>query len=394
MLVSNGPGELYTWVYPVFQTLRRLQPDWKISISLIPCQFASGREAEIAATFGADTVTSPKDYLAFAATGKRPMGLGDSKGFVLSLGGNQNMALELAKRLAYPGYSYKFVPAWNKHLSKLFVHDDHAFKKAQSLGVPERKLELVGNLVADAVDYAAPAQVSGSPHILLMAGSRDGFSIFLIPFMIALADYLHGVFPQSSFAWPVSRLLSAATLDNGIAGRESAILSGMAGVREGNRVISPAGAVIHMIEEHERYAHMHSADLAITIPGTNTLELGIAGLPSIVILPLNKPEAIPLEGIGHWLGLIPFFGKYLKRQAVKLFVEGLDLPVSLPNRLSKEALMLELKGKITAKEVAKEAQKLLDNPTLLLQKRKALLAAMPKPGAAKRLVESILRDFS
>ncbi len=393
VLVSNGPGELYTWAYPVFKTLRDLHPDWKVSISLIPCQYASGKEAEIASTFGANGVSTPKEFLTYTTTGKRPAALGDDSGFVLSLGGNQNMALQLGNRLGYPTYSYKFVPAWNKALKRLFVHDEATFKKAKRLGIPEGRLELVGNLVADAVEFVAPAQVSGKPHFLLMAGTRDGFSIFLIPFIIALADYLHADFPDASFAWPVSRLLSEETIRNGIAGREKAILEGMAGTRKGQKIITPSGAVIEMIEEHERYSHMRSADLAVTIPGTNTLELGIAGLPAIVILPMNKPEAIPLDGIGHWLGLIPLVGKYIKRHAVKLFVEGLDVPVSLPNRISSEALMLELKGKITAKQVASEAKQLLEQPERLATKRERLLATMPKAGAAKRLIESISKDL-
>ena len=52
VLVSNGPGELYTWVRPVLAELRRQAPERRVSISLIPCQFASGHETKIAETFG------------------------------------------------------------------------------------------------------------------------------------------------------------------------------------------------------------------------------------------------------------------------------------------------------------------------------------------------------
>ncbi len=393
VLVSNGPGELYTWVYPVLKAFREAKPDWRVVISLIPCQFASGREAEIASTFGADAVTSVKDYISFSSLGKKPEAFMGSEGLVISLGGNQNMAVTLAKKLAYKSYSYKFVPAWNKHLSKLFVHNNYSFAQAKRKKVPEEKLELVGNLVADVVGSVVPAVGVGSPHIVLMAGTRDGFSLFLIPFIIGVADYLIRVFPEASFVWPVSRLISEDTIQKGILGQEKAVMSGMSGGREVNTVLTPSGARIEMIEEHERHAHMRAADLAVTIPGTNTLELGIAGLPSIVVLPMNKPEAIPLEGIGHWLGLIPLIGKYLKRYAVKVFVEGLDLPVSLPNRDSKENIMLELKGSITAEQVANEAIALLNAPEVLAHKRERLLATMPKAGAARALVASILKDL-
>ena len=75
VLVSNGPGELYTWTLPVLRELRLRDPTLKISISLIPCQFASGHEVDIARGFGADAVTTPSQYLrAAAGTGSATRG--------------------------------------------------------------------------------------------------------------------------------------------------------------------------------------------------------------------------------------------------------------------------------------------------------------------------------
>ena len=393
VLVTNGPGELYTWAYPVYKELRRVAPELKLSIALIPCQYASGAESDTARSFGADAVTSPGDYLKFAATKRLPAALGDESGFVISLGGNANMALELASKLKYPTYSYKFVPHWDKRLSKLFVHDEATLKKARRLGAPPERVVEVGNLVADAVTSEQPVTDKGEPHVVLGAGTRNGFSIFLIPFLIGVVDDLAQHYPKARFVWPVSKLLSEKTLAAGISGEQAAVMSGKAGRREENLIYTPSGGVIEMVDDVTRYAHMRSADLAVTIPGTNTLELGVAGVPSVVVLPMNKPEAIPLDGIGHWLGLIPLVGKYLKRYAVKLFVEGLHVPASLPNRFSKEDLMLELKGTITSAQVAKAAHELLQNETDLAHRRERLLATMPKPGAAARLVNIILTDL-
>lgn len=391
VLVSNGPGELYTWVRPVLAELRKNHPEVKISISLIPCQFASGHEAELAETFGADVVTAPGDYLRFAALGRLPAGLGAPRGFVLSLGGNTGMALKLAAKLGYPAYRYSFMPYWSPKLRRLFVHDEKAHRKARLLGAPTGKLTRVGNLVADAVELAEPVEEKGNPHMLLIPGSRDGFAVHLIPFIIALADELGQRYPEARFVWPVSRLLQEKTLTDGIAGLERATLGGRAGRREGSAVLTPKGVRLELIPEEERYAHMRAAELAVTIPGTNTLELGLAGVPSIVLLPLNKPEAIPLEGPGHWLSLLPFVGVPLKRQAVRLAAP--HLPVSLPNSLSGEELMVELKGKITLEQVLAEAVKLLEAPEERARRKERLHATMPEPGAARRLVGSILADL-
>ena len=398
VLVSNGPGELYTWVQPVLAELRRypLRAHLHIHIGLVPCQFASGAETRIAATFGADSVSSPGDFARFMALGKRLPGLEHPtpNGFVLSLGGSAGMALDLGKRLGYPVYRYSFVPTWHRKLAALFVHDARAERRARLLGAPRERLEQVGNLVADAVKLAEPAPEPGNPHVLLMPGSRDAFAVHLIPLMIALADALGERYPQARFVWPVSRLLSEEAVKTGIQGAHKETLGGMAGKLEdeasNRRVITPEGHALELAFESSRYAHMRAADLAVTIPGTNTLELGVAGVPGIVLLPLNKPEVIPLEGPGHWLSLVPWVGAALKRQAVRLAAP--HFPVALPNLLSGEDLMVEMKGEIVLGEVVDKAVALLTDPEERARRRGRLLETMPPPGAAARLVERVLLE--
>jgi hypothetical protein len=302
------------------------------------------------------------------------------------------MAVTLARRLGRPAYRYSFEPGWHRGLSALFVPDERIARRARRSGVPVARLRVVGNLVADAVQLDAPADAPGSPHIVLFPGSRDAFSVHLIPFFIALVDHLAAALPQARFVWPVSRLLKNETIAAGIEGREAATLGGVAGTREGGSVRTPSGATIEMVPEEQRYAHMRAADLAVTIPGTNTLELGVAGVPAVVLLPLNRPEVIPLEGAGHWLGLIPGIGRYLKRYAVRLWVEGLSVPVSLPNRFTGEDLMLELSGRLDPAAVAERTLDLLRDDGERSRRRERLLATMPKPGAAAALLDAIEAD--
>jgi lipid-A-disaccharide synthase len=63
-----------------------------------------------------------------------------------------------------------------------------------------------------------------------------------------------------------------------------------------------------------QYDLMSVSDLAITIPGTNTVELSFFGVPMVVALPLNHPERIPLEGLVGLIGNLPKLGKEVKRR--------------------------------------------------------------------------------
>lgn len=395
MLVANGPGELYTWARPVLQELRRRRPELRVAISLIPCQFASGHETDIARSFGADVVTSPGQYLRSAAAGGLPPGLegAASGGFVLSLGGNASMAVSLARRLGRPAYRYSFEPFFHRRLRLLFVPDERTARRARRAGAPQARVRAVGNLVADAVRLDDPAPDPGRPHVVLFPGSRDAFAIHLIPFFIAVVDRLALTLRGARFVWPVSGMLTRDTLDAGIGGRERATLGGAAGRRDGDTVLTPSGAVIEMVPEAQRYTHMRAADVALTIPGTNTMELGVTGVAAVVLLPLNRPEVIPLEGAGHWLGLVPLIGRYLKRYAVRLWVEGLSTPVSLPNRFTGEDLMVELTGRLDPDAVAERTLALLRDEADLARRRERLLQTMPPAGAAGALLDAIFEDL-
>lgn len=392
VLVSNGPGELYTWVRPVLAELGRALPDARLSVALVPCQFAAGNEAEVAVTFGAQHVTTPAEYVRSLAGKSAPKGLADpgaGNGAVIGLGGSAGAPVNIARRLGFPAFRYSFEPYWHAGLELLLLPDDRVMQRALKRGTPEASLRVVGNLVADAVEASEPAPGPGSPHVLVFAGSRDQFAVHLIPFMIAMVDRLAARLPGARFVWPVSRLLDASTVSAGIAGAEAATLSGIAGRREGDLVHTPSGGRIELVPEEDRYAHMRAADLAVTIPGTNTLELGVAGVPAVVMLPMNRPELIPLEGAGHWLGLVPLIGRYLKRYAVKLFVEGLSVPVSLPNRITGEDLMVEVAGRLHPDGVAETALELLTDGTDLERRRLRLRETMPRPGAAAELVRTV-----
>ncbi len=390
VLVSNGPGELLTWAKPVFDALRTHDPDLPVRIALIPCQFASGREAEIAGTFGADAVTTPAQFLRTVPAGRAPAGLGAARGVVLQVGGGVQHAAALAARLGHPLHRYAFTAHRHRRVARLYVPDARTARRAVRRGTPSARVEVAGNLVADVLQDTPPTPDAGTPHLLVMPGSRDAFARVLIPAFLAVVDALAPHHPDARFVWPVSRMLSDAAIRDGIAGTDAAVLGGVGGRRDGDVVVTPSGGRVEMVPDTGRHPHLRAADLALTIPGTNTLELGVAGIPALVVLPMNAPERIPLEGAGHWLGLLPWVGPPLKRAAVRTFVERLDQPVSLPNRIADDAPFEEVKGVVEPTDLARRLDAMLADPADLADRRARLAASMPRPGAAATVVQGVL----
>lgn len=394
VLVSNGPGELYTWVKPVLAGLREHLPNARIAISLIPCQFASGQEAEIARTFGADVVTTPAEYVSAAARRRAPAALGSgTNGLVVGLGGNPGMAVQLGKRLGYPVHRYTFETDFQAGTEAQYVPDVYTRNKAIERGAPPERVHVIGNLVADATEASVATPGRGSPHVLLFSSSRSTLARHFIPFLLGIVDELGKALPNATFAWPISRLLSPDAVQAGIAGPAPRSIDGVHSTRSGNLVTTASGITVHIVPEDERYNEMRAADIAITMPGTNTLELGIAHVPAAVLLPLNRAELIPVGNALHWVGYIPLVGPRIKSWGIRWYINKYGMVASLPNRITNEDLMYEIAGTLDYQSTANRILAWLSNPADLERRRAGLQKHMPKPGAVqaltKRLVQAV-----
>ena len=158
---------------------------------------------------------------------------------------------------------------------------------------------------------------------------------------------------------------------------------------EGTDLVTPDGTRIALHDENQRYGLMKNADLALTIPGTNTLELGIAGVPSIICLPLQKMELIPIENPLRYLEHLPIIGKPLKRKLVEAYLSRFSY-FSLPNMIADEAIQLELRGDLTVGQISAAALQLLERPSERQRIKARLEATMPKAGTAQRLARLML----
>lgn len=384
LLLTNGPGELSTWVPPVLSRLRKALPGARIELFLIRDQFAAGTERQRAKALPLDAVSGRAGMLARMVRGRVAR-----RGVVLMLGGASRDAVGLGRATGYPAFSYSFDPkAWYPGLRAFLVDSGRTQAKAVARGAEAARVQVVGNLVVDAIEGAQHSGRGALAEVLLLPSSRPFAARYLLGFMLATAERMAKSDPGLKFAWVKSGLLSGAVVAEAVSGHWAEEIGGVGGQLLGGRLVSPNGLEVAILDESERYAAMRGAKVALTVPGTNTLELALAALPSVVLLPLHKPELIPLEGFWHWLFLLPG-GRYAKQGFVRR-LEPKVRHLALPNQWLGERVFPELRGVFGPETVAQAALELL-RPERQAEV-KAKLAGLEAVPGADNLVRYVLEN--
>ncbi|MFS8867895.1 hypothetical protein [Synechococcus sp. H65.1] len=161
LILSNGPGELLTWVRPVVLELRQQLPQARLSLVLSPCPHASGQEMKIAEEFiQVDRVQDPDFFLAFLLTGQTEEAWDWAKrGVVLFLGGDQFFAVWIARRLRYRLVVYaEQRPRWRPWVDAFAVRTEEIKRRYDGGRLLRHcwaaKMHVVGDLMADGVASA------------------------------------------------------------------------------------------------------------------------------------------------------------------------------------------------------------------------------------------------
>jgi lipid-A-disaccharide synthase len=406
VITVNSPGEVSGWLKPVSVALEHLPWESRITVFIPPCPFASGAEAEVVKAIPqVDKVIGAKETIRYTLTGKLPKGFYPSEcGIVLFLGGDLTYAALLGKRLHYPAVAYtEGLVNWEKSFARFAVPYHYMAEKIKKDSI-KKKTRVIGNLMLDAVKPSFSKekmkQVLGnqtSPGLLLMPGSRPAHFHYMLVFFLKAAEIIKSQMPDLIPAVSISPFVSKHQLIEAISG-SIAKAWGLSAVyipgedkrtslewQSLGQIKTSSGVNIPCFRGHQ-YDLMNWADLALTIPGTNTIELSFMGVPMIVTVPLNHPEEIPLEGIAGIIGRIPVLGKELKRRLLPKVQAKIKF-TAWPNRLAGKLITPELIGGLSPDEVAKVAIDMLKNRARLLNISKCLRETVGESGAAQRLTD-------
>lgn len=410
IITTNSPGEVAGWVRPAVDAIKALPWETEISVFVPPCMFASGAECGVIGSLpGVARVIGPKEVIKYATLGVRPKGFVPAPvGLVLFLGGDLAYAAILAKRLRYPAIAYtEGLANWPASFARFAVPYTKMGRRLQSKGVSDAKLRVIGNLMLDAVKpELPPEEVRGAlgigqrPLLLLMPGSRPQHLEYMAPFLLQASQLAAGEITDIAPIISLSPFVSEDQLAQALAGASASRL-GFAGeyipgrMTEDGRtawespgIIRTPGGLTVPILRGRQYDLMGAADLALSLPGTNTAELAYLNVPMIVVLQLEYPERIPLEGLPGLIGGIPVLGGAIKRWLLPKVLAKVEY-TAWPNRLAGAAIVPEVRGKISPEDVGRQAIRLLSDPRRRADMSQRLAGLAGETGASVRLAHLV-----
>lgn len=406
IITSNSPGELYSFVRPAVKVLKEKLPQARLILVITPCQFASGREIEVARTFKElYEIIFPEEFNAWIFRNKPPRGITFSKkGLVLFLGGDLMHGVMLSKKLGYKAAAYTMDHVgWKKNYIEFFVPDEVMSKKALKKGIPKHKIRIIGDLMVDSVTPSKNIEDFGldakRPVITLLPGSRPGHIKFLAPFFLNVAVKVHALLPQTQFVFGLSPFTNPLRIEEALTKEKASPVDRKYGAfgrgltENGRKYIEADDGTRILLIERAPFDAMNVADLIITVPGTNTAEAAALGKPMLLAGPFNKPEELLFEGLLGIVGNIPVLGRLIKMAAVKS-LNKLVKYTALPNRKAKKGIIPEIRGVITADQIAEKACSMLQDKEALEIMGKELKEVMGPSGAAQKIADEVSNILS
>ena len=400
-ITTNGPGEFAGWVRPLVTSVYALDPATDVTLFFVPDDYATGREPDVArALFPRARIVPAKSYLRFAL-GAPVDGIPDRVDAVQYLGGDLMHAARVHRRLGGRATAYKFARRRDaKTFARAYALDAANVDDIAKAGYPRERIEIVGNLAIDGALGEAAGTFPASPGsarippggVLVMPGTRKHEIANLVPFFVRTAMRLRDVRPDIPVAFAVSPFTTEDELARAFAAGGHRNVWGARGtIAGGNGDIAFApddgSPPFPIVRDAMRFAP--HARFVVTLPGTKCIELAALGVPAIVCVPLNAPEAVVINGPLQYLDRLPAFGALLKRATV-VAVDRRFALTAQPNIDTGETLMPELRGTLMPADVARRIAAYYDDGparSLAAARLRDLYAA--QAGAADRMARSL-----
>jgi lipid-A-disaccharide synthase len=432
LILSNGPGELATWVKPMVQALRQQLGDdrsqVRLSVVLSPCANASGQEAAIARRYPeVDRVQEAKHFFPFLLWGKTVAAWDwRSHGVVLFLGGDQFFPVVISRRLGYRSVIYaEWEARWYRWVDRFGVMRDDVCTR-----VPQKyahKFTVVGDLMAEVGQAAERERGAGQgrevaatgaeseetasaliPHpsalIGLLPGSKPTKLTLGVPLCLAIAEQVAAVRPATRFVLPVAPSLSLVTLAMFADPKQNPAIDEL-GWSAAELVLptSPderpflktaSGLRVELWTEAPAYKLLSQCSLCLTTVGANTAELGALAVPMLVLIPLQQIDRIRTwDGIPGLLANLPGIGGRVAAMMTHLALKRLG-QLAWPNIWANAEIVPELAGDLQPEAIAAIVLDFLDHPEKLKEMQTNLRHVRGQRGAAAKLARVVVETLA
>lgn len=388
IVTVNGPGEVASWLHPLATALKQRLPSARLCVAVVPCVFSAGSELAVVKKLPyVDASCSVSETMDLIWRNRLPEGFRkNTPGFVLHLGGDTIFTVLIAKRLGLPLLGYAERP-----LALGWFFDKVFYSGFEKLPPKDKLAEVVGEMMVDAARMRCPDRRparSGRLAVGLYPGSRDYLAKYMLPFYGAVAESVAETRPDIDWMLGKSDFLSAEFLRAIPDVDDGRPLEGvnLRWEEDDGRafLVTPRGIRIEVASAGKTAA---KANVAVTLPGTNTAELSALGVPMIVTVPTWESDKVPMPGLAGHIGRLPVVGKYIKRGLGHMILRRIGF-ISHPNRRMNRMVVPEIVGHITAAQIADAVIASLDADTQRLEDE--LRSIMGPAGASQRLVAGLV----
>ena len=410
IFVSNGPGELTTWVKPVLYACKEIiqklpashEIEYLMRLVLVPCPNATGKESVLAKSWEQFEFISSAKHFWKLLINPAKFASWPKQGLVVFLGGDQFWSILLAKRLGYKNITYAEWtarwPALNKEIAVMNkAVQDKLHKKFH------KKCHIIGDLMADVQDNnILPNKIKKKRWIALLPGSKKAKLSVGIPFLLEVADLINDSNKDIHFIIPMAPTTSIQEYlffqsdQNSIAKNYRSRIIEIHKLNDeyfDYEVETNNQTKINITLKHPSYEILTECDLAITTVGANTAELAAINLPMIVILPTQHLKVMNAwDGIVGIISRIPLI-KAIQNLVIKYWYLRSKKFFAWPNIKAQSLIVPERIGEIFPTDIAQEVLYMIDNKDYLLEQKRNLSLQRGQKGASNKLAKLIFKSL-
>lgn len=386
IILTSKLNELTRFVMPVLYQFRRITPQVRLIMMLLPSNDNSMVLPLVNKLEGVSLVLNPEETRAFLTKGRFPLNLPLNKqGAIISLTNNYIFAINFSWRTNFPIFAYinKYT-FWHRWIHKIFLPNEMIYAQYRLKKISPYKLEMVGDLWQDAVKSSllpleARLQFRLNPKMPVMALIPDN-NKNIIPTYFKIAEEIHAKYPHLQFIMPLTPFIGQHEFLNQNVVNE-----------DGYYYIKLKDCSIQIIQQTtERYDAYQVADIALTSSSVITEELTTLGVPMIFASSVAQNQKN-----NDKFANIPIIGKYLKQN-----INNQTDFISFPNIKAQQMIVPEYNdlditknGNAQVENIINTSIELLNSPDI----RRAMtikLREFAKPsGAAERMVKSLIQEL-